>query len=80
MKALQNGVEFGRKAILSDEHVEVMRRKRQDGVLIKNLMAEYGLSKASVYRPLKSPEPVLQQIPLFRRLSKITWTNHRTDL
>ena len=29
-----------------------MRSKRDSGVLIKNLMSEYGLSKASVYRLL----------------------------
>jgi predicted DNA-binding transcriptional regulator AlpA len=29
-----------------------MRKKRADGVLIRELMAEYGLSKASVYRLL----------------------------
>ena len=30
--------------------VEEMREKRKAGVLIKDLMKEYGLSKASVYR------------------------------
>ena len=30
-----------------------MRSKRDSGVLIKNLMSEYGLSKASVYRLLR---------------------------
>jgi hypothetical protein len=29
-----------------------MKQKRADGVLIKHIMAEYGLSKASVYRLL----------------------------
>jgi len=29
-----------------------MRQKRSEGVLIRELMAEYGLSKASVYRLL----------------------------
>lgn len=60
LKAQQNGVEFGRKAKLTDTQVSEMRQKREDGVLIKHLMAEYGLSKASVYRLLKTPEPVLQ--------------------
>ena len=27
-----------------------MRQKREDGAMIKDLMKEYGLSKASVYR------------------------------
>ena len=53
LKARENGVQFGRKAKLSDEQVAEMRDKRADGVLIKDLMNEYGLSKASVYRLLK---------------------------
>ena len=36
-----------------DEQVAEMRQQRQDGVLIKELMSEYRLSKASVYRLLK---------------------------
>ncbi len=56
MKAQQNGVEFGRKSKLTDEQVEEMRQKRREGVLIKHLVAEYGLSKASVYRLLKATE------------------------
>ena len=53
-KAKKNGVHFGRKPKLSDDLVDKMIKKRADGVLIKNLMAEYGLSKASVYRLLES--------------------------
>jgi len=53
IKARENGVQFGRKAKLTDEQVAEMRQKRQDGVMIKDLMEEYGLSKASVYRLLK---------------------------
>ena len=34
--------------------VEEMREKRKAGVLIKDLMKEYGLSKASVYRLMAS--------------------------
>ena len=51
-KAKQNGVKFGRQPKLSNEKLQEMRQKRADGVLIKNLMSEYGLSKASVYRLL----------------------------
>ena len=51
-KAMENGVQFGRKAKLSDDEVQEMRQKRADGVLIKDLMLGYGLSKASVYRLL----------------------------
>ena len=52
-KAKENGVKFGRQAVLSDAQVAEMRSKRDSGVLIKNLMSEYGLSKASVYRLLQ---------------------------
>ena len=52
-KAKENGGKFGRQAVLSDAQVAEMRSKRDSGVLIKNLMSEYGLSKASVYRLLQ---------------------------
>jgi DNA invertase Pin-like site-specific DNA recombinase len=52
LKAQQNGVAFGRKAKLTEEQVVEMRQKRSKGILIKDLMSEYGLSKASVYRLL----------------------------
>lgn len=53
-KAKANGVQFGRKAKLTDDEVDEMRQKREEGVLIKDLMSSYGLSKASVYRLLKA--------------------------
>ena len=50
--AKENGVLLGRrKHLTEDEHVE-LQQKRIDGALIKDLMAEYNLSKASVYRYL----------------------------
>ena len=52
-KALSNGVQFGRKSKLTDDEVLVMRGKRDAGTKIKDLMAEYGLSKASIYRLLE---------------------------
>jgi DNA invertase Pin-like site-specific DNA recombinase len=50
--AKEKGVEFGRKAKLSPAQIDEMKTKRAAGVLIKDLMKEYGLSKASVYRLL----------------------------
>ena len=50
--AKRNGVKFGAPKKLNDEQVVEMRKKREDGVMIKDLMKEYGLSKASVYRLL----------------------------
>ena len=52
LKAQENGVAFGRKAKLTEEQVVEMRQRRSEGVLIRELMSEYGLSKASVYRLL----------------------------
>ena len=51
-KAKENGVKFGRQALLTNAQVAEMRLKRESGILIKNLMSEYGLSKASIYRLL----------------------------
>ena len=48
--AVNRGVRFGAPKKLTDDQVSEMRQKREDGVLIKDLMKEYGLSKASVYR------------------------------
>ncbi len=52
IKAKQKGVKFGASKKLTDEQVEEMREKRKSGILIKSLMKEYNLSKASIYRYL----------------------------
>jgi DNA invertase Pin-like site-specific DNA recombinase len=51
-KARERGVRFGRSKSLTDKQTAELRQKRDQGVLIKTLMKEYGLSKASVYRYL----------------------------
>lgn len=48
-KAKEKGVRFGATKKLTDNQIEEMREKRKTGMLIKNLMDEYKLSKASVY-------------------------------
>ena len=55
-KAKEKNVRFGAKSKLNDEQVEVMKQKRIAGVLIKDLMQEYKLSKASTYRLLINKE------------------------
>lgn len=50
LMAKTRGIHFGRNNKLTDEQIQEMKQKRQDGVLIKDLMTYYGLSKASVYR------------------------------
>lgn len=53
-KAKERGVAFGRQKQLSDRDVVDLRKKRAEGVLIKDLMREYGLSKATIYRYLQA--------------------------
>lgn len=55
-KAQARGVQFGSKRKLDDDQIAELRQRRKDGVLIKTLMADYQLSKASVYRYLKDDE------------------------
>jgi DNA invertase Pin-like site-specific DNA recombinase len=52
--AKRNGVRFGRKKALTSREIKKLREKRKDGVKIIDLMDEYDLSKASIYRYLGS--------------------------
>jgi len=56
MDGIQNakarGVRLGRKKDLTEPECLELRQKRMQGVLIKTLMKDYKLSKASVYRYL----------------------------
>jgi DNA invertase Pin-like site-specific DNA recombinase len=51
-KARARGVHLGRKKKLTLQQVTDLRERRADGTLIKTLMRDYTLSKASVYRYL----------------------------
>ncbi len=51
-KAKDRGVQFGKRPALTADQIEELRKKRQQGALIKNLMAHYDLSKATIYRYL----------------------------
>ncbi len=51
-KAKDRGVQFGKRPALSTEQISELRDKRQQGILIKNLIVHYGLSKATIYRYL----------------------------
>lgn len=57
-KAKQRGVSFGRQKKLSNQQIQDLKEKRGQGVLIKDLMKEYGLSKASIYRYLGDTEGI----------------------
>jgi DNA invertase Pin-like site-specific DNA recombinase len=52
IKAKERGVSFGRKKKLTREERDQLRQRREQGELIKTLMKDYNLSKASVYRYL----------------------------
>ena len=56
LKAKALGVQFGQKPNLSADQVTEFRQRRVEGVLIKELMSDYNLSKASVYRNLRQDE------------------------
>lgn len=53
-KAKANGVKFGAKAKLTSEQIAELQHKRKDGTKIKDLIVEFRLSKASIYRYLSS--------------------------
>jgi DNA invertase Pin-like site-specific DNA recombinase len=53
VKAKNKGVRFGARRKPVSEQIKELKRRREAGVLIKLLMKEYDLSKASVYRYLE---------------------------
>lgn len=55
-KAKARGVHFGRTQKLTRQRITELRDRRAQGVLIKTLMQDYHLSKASVYRYLGTTE------------------------
>jgi DNA invertase Pin-like site-specific DNA recombinase len=51
--ARKKGIQFGRKKALSTSKIDDLKAKRLSGVMIKDLMKEFKLSKATIYRYLK---------------------------
>jgi len=49
-KAKANGTKFGAKAKLTEDQIEQLKRDKEDGVLVSELIKRYKISKASVYR------------------------------
>lgn len=60
--ALSKGVKFGAKPKLTPDQIEEMRHKRSEGVKIKTLMNDYGISKASVYRLMDDEFPYIRAV------------------
>jgi len=52
--AKRKGTKFGRRFLLTTEQVVELCQKRSEGVKIVDLMQEYKVSKASVYRALNN--------------------------
>ena len=52
VKAREQGVRFGRKRKLTTQQIEKLRQRREGGTMIKTLMKDYCISKATVYRYL----------------------------
>ena len=50
----QRRVQFGRKLKFTEEQIVEMKRKRENGVLIRELGQEYGISNDRVYRLTRS--------------------------
>jgi DNA invertase Pin-like site-specific DNA recombinase len=53
-KAKERGVHFGRKPMLTDDRIAEIKALRLSGSTVPNIMRHVGLSKASVYRALRS--------------------------
>ncbi len=55
-KAKDCSVLFGKRSALTDGQIADLRKQRAQGILIKDLMARYSLSKATIYRYLSKNE------------------------
>lgn len=51
--AKERGVRFGRTKSLSPAECKLLREKRMSGILVKELMKEFEISKSTVYRILR---------------------------
>jgi len=51
-KAQEKGIQFGRKAKLTEDQIDALKADRESGLKISEIMTKYTLSKASVYRYL----------------------------
>lgn len=51
-KAKAKGTRFGRKPVLTEDVIRSIQAMRQDGQTVPSIMANTGISKASIYRAL----------------------------
>jgi DNA invertase Pin-like site-specific DNA recombinase len=52
--AQKNGVKLGRKKVFTETQAQELRQKRREGAPIKDLMNQYSMSRATIYRALAS--------------------------
>ena len=55
--ARDRGVPLGRQYALTPIQIADIRERRRQGVLVKTLMAEYGLGRSTIYRYLDGAAP-----------------------
>ncbi len=58
-KAKAHGVRFGQAEKLTPLQIAELQKRRKQGALIKTLMQEYSLSKATIYRYLNETDSSL---------------------
>jgi DNA invertase Pin-like site-specific DNA recombinase len=56
VKAQERGVKFGKKKALHPSQITQLQNRRKQGALIKELIKDYRISKATVYRYLNETE------------------------
>jgi len=59
-KAKESGVKFGKRKMFSPKQVVELKGRRAQGELIKTLMNDYNLSKASINRYLQETVPTIR--------------------
>jgi DNA invertase Pin-like site-specific DNA recombinase len=60
-KAKGRGVRFGATQKLNPTQIAELRQRREQGELIKTLMADYRISKATLYRYLTDPDTDVEE-------------------
>ena len=61
--AKRNGVKFGRKKAFTETQVQELRQKRREGHLIKDLMNQYSMARATICRYLGSTRVLAEYKP-----------------
>jgi len=72
--AKRNGVKFGRKKAFTETQVQELRQKRREGHLIKDLMNQYSMARATICRYLGSTRVLADGLNKPEVLAKISAT------